>query len=199
LLRRCRSPQRQGEPSNLIVNSPSPRKSPPARHHPRKRVIQYSRDASLDPRGRGVPDRPLSRAMTAVRYARSFSRHDMSEVCVVLALLEDRGRRESRMRAAPAVSCARCTANAHTSIQVQRRQSGLPCAMVLRFPSCSPWRPGFLATIASRNNPQDLTPASGRRDHTTSPSASRAVRQKRIRVHRIPPHVRDDREPPLVG
>ena len=32
----------------------------------------------------------------------------------------------------------------------------------------------------------NLTPASGRQDHTTSPSASRAVRQKRIRVHRIP-------------
>src|ERR1700743_3475802 len=26
----------------------------------------------------------------------------------------------------------------HTSIQVQRRQSGLPCAMVLRLTSCSP-------------------------------------------------------------
>jgi hypothetical protein len=25
-----------------------------------------------------------------------------------------------------------------------------------------------------------------------------AVRQKRLRVHRIPPHVRDDRETPLV-
>ena len=45
---------------------------------------------------------------------------------------------------------------------------------------------------------KNLTPASGRQDHTTSPSASRAVRQKRIRVHRIPPHVRDDRETPLV-
>jgi hypothetical protein len=31
-----------------------------------------------------------------------------------------------------------------------------------------------------------LTPASGRQDHTTSPSTSRAVRQKRIGVHRIP-------------
>jgi hypothetical protein len=29
------------------------------------------------------------------------------------------------------------------------------------------------------------------------PSASRAVRQKRIRVHRIPARVRDDRETPL--
>ena len=45
---------------------------------------------------------------------------------------------------------------------------------------------------------KNLTPASRRQDHTTSPSASRAVRQKRVRVHRIPPRVRDDREPPLV-
>jgi hypothetical protein len=43
-----------------------------------------------------------------------------------------------------------------------------------------------------------LTPASRRQDHTTSPSASRAVRQKRLSVHRIPLHVRDDRETPLV-
>src|ERR1700686_4916284 len=32
-----------------------------------------------------------------------------------------------------------------------------------------------------------FTPASGRQDHTSSPSASHAVRQERIRVHRIPP------------
>jgi hypothetical protein len=31
-----------------------------------------------------------------------------------------------------------------------------------------------------------LTPASGRQDHTTSPSASRAIRQRRQSVHRIP-------------
>jgi hypothetical protein len=45
---------------------------------------------------------------------------------------------------------------------------------------------GFIATVATRKLPRNLTPASGRQDHTTSPSASRAVRQKRIRVHRIP-------------
>ncbi len=59
---------------------------------------------------------------------------------------------------------------------------------------------GFLVTIASRDAKllENLTPAPGRQDHTTSPSTSRAVRQKRIGVHRIPPHVRDDRETPLV-
>src|ERR1700738_5094015 len=45
--------------------------------------------------------------------------------------LHKRGRRESRMRAAPAVSCAKLCKNTHTSIQVQRRQSDFPCAMVL--------------------------------------------------------------------
>ena len=40
-------------------------------------------------------------------------------------------------------------------------------------------------------------PASGHQDHTTSPSASSAIRQERVHVHRIPPRVRDDREPPL--
>src|ERR1700760_4900850 len=54
-----------------------------------------------------------------------------------------RGRREDRVRAAPAVSRAKSEKNTHTSIQVQRKQSGLPCAMVLRLTSCSPWRPAF--------------------------------------------------------
>jgi hypothetical protein len=43
----------------------------------------------------------------------------------------------------------------------------------------------------------NLTPASGRQDHTTSPSASGALVFGTISVHRIPPHVRDDRETPL--
>src|SRR5260370_34104960 len=58
---------------------------------------------------------------------------------------------------------------------------------------------GLFATVALRILPHNLTPASGRQDHTTSPSASRAVRQRRIRVHRISPHVRDDRDPPLLS
>src|SRR5882757_9903257 len=45
--------------------------------------------------------------------------------------------------------------------------------------------------------PANLTPASGCQDHTASPSATAALVIRRHRVHRIPPHVRDDREPPL--
>jgi hypothetical protein len=43
----------------------------------------------------------------------------------------------------------------------------------------------------------NLTPASGRQDHTASPSASNVIRLLTRRVHRIPSRVRDDREPPL--
>src|SRR5882724_2783371 len=64
-------------------------------------------------------------------------------------------------------------------------------------------------------NSANLTPASGRQDHTTSPyaehlSSARLViahrpfdppchpsRAKRCRVHRIPPRVRDDHDTPL--
>src|ERR1700686_1210760 len=84
------------------------------------------------------------------------------------------GSRECRMRAAPAVSCAKCTkenAHEHTG---QRRHFGIPCAMALRLMPRSPRRrirlvtvigglkglvaPGW-ADIASA----DLTPATGAR------------------------------------
>ena len=45
----------------------------------------------------------------------------------------------------------------------------------------------------------DLTPASRRQDHTTSPSASVPFVSSTISVHRIPPHVRDDHDTPLCG
>jgi len=42
-----------------------------------------------------------------------------------------------------------------------------------------------------------LAPASGRQDHTALPSASAPFVKSAACVHRIPPHVRDDRETPL--
>jgi hypothetical protein len=41
------------------------------------------------------------------------------------------------------------------------------------------------------NSSRNLTPAPGRQDHTTSPSASRALVRSTISVHRIPPRVDD--------
>ena len=61
----------------------------------------------------------------------------------------------------------------------------------------------MFATIAPKKLaksllPRNLTPASGRQDHTTSPSAARTFVKSAVRVHRIPPRVRDDRDTPLM-
>jgi hypothetical protein len=134
-----------------------------------------------------------------------------------------RGRRECRVRAAPAVSCATCTkenAHEHTG---QRRHFGIPCAMALRLMPRSPRRRIRLVTVVSGlkvlRNPvgltktsADLTPATGARTtrfcrtrlrrsscapwlaHGKPPCEH--LRARRCRVHRIPSRVRDDGQRP---
>src|SRR6476646_1636470 len=109
-----------------------------------------------------------------------------------------RGRREDRVRAAPAVSCAiahRKRAHEHTGSAGASRPS-LRSGFTAYF-ELSPVN-GFLATVIMRILPHHLTPAPRRQDHTTSPYASCALVCCALRVHRISPHVRDDREPPLI-
>ena len=109
------------------------------------------------------------------------------------------GRRECRTPDAPANRvCKNSGRYAHALVRSHRKSSGIPRAMVLRLTSCSPRRPAFLPPSSPRSLlPRNLMPASGHQDHTTSPSASGAIRQRRISVHHIPSRVRDDREPPL--
>src|SRR6266545_4822060 len=95
---------------------------------------------------------------------------------------QNRGRRECRMRAAPAVSCANARENAHTSIQVQRRQSDIPCAMALRLISRSPRRRIRLVTVVGGLRlvkpgrvdfaSAQLGTSNGCQDHTIFPYAS---------------------------
>ncbi|HLH73412.1 MAG TPA: hypothetical protein VKX96_09010, partial [Chloroflexota bacterium] len=78
----------------------------------------------------------------------------------------------------------------------------LPCAMVLTVSfvlslviglSCHHRRRDAQNIIA------DLTPASRRQDHTTSPSAFVPFVVRHQSVHRIPPNVRDDGQRPFFG
>src|SRR6266404_3320838 len=81
---------------------------------------------------------------------------------------------------------------------VTPERPGIPRAMVLRLTSRSPRRSGLLSP-SSALLIADLTPASGRQNHTTSPSASAPFVTCAARVHRIPPHVGDVRNAPLLG
>src|SRR3982751_421668 len=114
--------------------------------------------------------------------------------------LERRGRREDRVRAAPAVSCARCTSkNAHehtgsaetlrpsprngfTAYSALSSVTGLFCHRRPREALASQ----ELDTSVGVSGPHDFAVRARLRSSFAS-----------IRVHRIPPHVRDDREPPL--
>ena len=101
----------------------------------------------------------------------------------------------------PGVRCARsrtcrvvntCVSHhGHTGITRHSPRDGLQ--LIPR----SPRRSGFLVTVTCGVFSTSLTPASRRQDHTTSPSASGTLVGSALRVHRIPPHVRDDRETPF--
>src|SRR5258705_4431806 len=74
---------------------------------------------------------------------------------------------------------------------------GIPRAMVLRFPSCSPRRSGSFATVTGGIASTDLTPASRCQDHTTSPSASASPVSRAKASTAAHSYVRDGRGTPL--
>jgi hypothetical protein len=89
------------------------------------------------------------------------------------------------------------------------RTTGLPCAMVLTVSFVlSPVRPGFVVTVRATpkasSRPRQCAgalrgaPASGRQDHTTSPSAIRHSSRDVSRPSHPAANVRDDREAPLL-
>jgi hypothetical protein len=94
--------------------------------------------------------------------------------------------------------CALVVENAHEYSQRSHRKSpGIPARNGLRLirtlPGDRAFLPPSLAEVAFHKLDASVE-ASGPHDFTVR---FRAARQKHIRVHRIPPRVRDDREPPL--
>ena len=114
--------------------------------------------------------------------------------------------RYQRAQGRPGARCTRDLAckrveKAHTSIQVQRRQSDLPCAMVYSLFRALPGDRAFL-TPSPADKSTDLTPTSGASGPHVFAVRIKRVRQRAVSVHRIPypvsrPAYRDDREPPL--
>ena len=81
-------------------------------------------------------------------------------------------------------------------------RSGIPCAMVLRFPSCSPRRPGLVASVISAMREHcrrlDISVGiSGPHDFAVR-LCSRSSFESKARPPHPAPNVRDDRETPLL-
>jgi hypothetical protein len=100
-----------------------------------------------------------------------------------------------------------CAKNAHTSIQVQRRQSGIPCAMALRLMPCSPRRRIRLVTVAAGLMAdqirldsichRQLDTSNGCRNHTVLPYAAASFVWRAMITHRPKPALRSRSRPTL--
>jgi hypothetical protein len=109
------------------------------------------------------------------------------------------------VRAAPAVSCARMHKEAHTSIQVQRRQSGFPCAMGYGLLRALPGDRAFLPPSSARTCSRTLSAsvgAPGPHDFTVRNNAVRRARTE-VRANAVAstasrPTFVTTRDPPLV-
>ena len=155
------------------------------------------------------------------RHAFPFPRRDpLPGFCKILSL------REKRAQGMPGARRARslvCKNKKHTSKSPRSHRNARHSprngfnGFLRALPGDRAFLPPSYSGVASTN----LMPASGHQDHTTSPSAAvstKATRRAwyqsrrsfseggsaplvwlRRRVHRIPPRVRDDREPPLCG
>jgi hypothetical protein len=133
------------------------------------------------------------------RYESASPRRDAPELCFDFHPQETRGRREDRVRAAPAVSRAIVIGKKRT--RAYRFSGGNPAFPAQWFTAYSALAP--VTGLSCHRHPLEvllpanLTPASGRQAHTASPSARVTLVSRNSRVHRIPPRVRDDRDPPL--
>jgi hypothetical protein len=114
----------------------------------------------------------------ASRSRRMISR----ESCLIVRASKSRGRRESRAHDAPAASRAMI----ESTPQVHRVDPAFPAQWFTAYFVLSP-EIGFIVSVAGKFASADLTPASRRQDHTTLPSAAKALVRSNACVHRIPP------------
>ena len=134
-----------------------------------------------------------------------FPRRETPESCKFIRPRKSEGAGNAGCTLHPRSRVQKMHKEAHTSIQVQRRQSDIPCAMVLTVSFVLSSVTGLCCHRRSRealasheldtsvgvSGPHDFAV----RNNIVRPHALSARRYHR--VHRIPPHVRDDREPPL--
>jgi hypothetical protein len=107
------------------------------------------------------------------------------------------GRRECRVPGAPAASCA--VKKAHEfETEGTPNSPAFPARWVTAYPALSPVS-GLIATVARKIAPANLTSASGGQDHTALPSAQVRSSPAPKRPSHPAPHVRDDRDPPLLA
>ena len=125
----------------------------------------------------------------------------LPELFKFVAPLETEGAGNAGCALHPRSRVPRIAHLAHTSIQVSGNTPTSPAQWLYGLLRALPGERAFLPPSPADNS-ANLTPASRRQDHTTSPYAfvhPSALARLNKSVHRIPgPTHRDDRETPLV-
>jgi hypothetical protein len=111
------------------------------------------------------------------RYTFAFSRHQAPEFCLIDP--PNKGRGECRVPVAPAAARV-VVGSTRVSHHGRTGKPGIPARDgVNGFLRALPGDRAFVVTVAGEISFANLTPASGRQDHTTSPSARMRSRQQR--------------------
>jgi hypothetical protein len=119
----------------------------------------------------------------------AFPRHHAPGFCKIFRPLRAWG-----MPGARAPAAARGVVNTRVSHHGYAETPGIPARS--GFNDLLRALPGDRALLSPSS--ANLTPASRRQDHTTSPSAISAFVKCAVNVHRISSRVRDDRDTPLM-
>ncbi len=146
----------------------------PARHareggHPVLRGLSVQSQMSLE---YWIP----ASAGTTAGNDLAFSRRGSPEVCCLPCPRKQRAQGRPGARCTRGLACTSVQKKTHTSIQVQRRHPAFPAQWFTAYFVLFPVN-GFLATVAPRAAPRNLTPAPRRQNHTTSPYATGQPRQ----------------------
>ena len=135
-------------------------------------------------------DAPLKAGHDSGEHNFAFPRHEMPESCMVRVPQEQEGR-ECRMLAAP---MARLQQGKQAAITTDTpKQSGIPCATVLRLIAFSPWsagldslrRPGIITQSFGASGPHAFA-VRGCFTRPTKPTASIASRTAFVTIAKRP-------------
>src|SRR5207245_7314698 len=136
--------------------------------------------------------------VTTTEYEAAISRRWSPEVCIVVC-----PPRNWRAQGRPGACCTRglaCDLRKQKCTRAYRAAGAFRPSLRNGFTAyfvLSPVHGSFASVATGEALPlPDLAPAPRRPNHTTSPYASGAYVYRAISVHRISPHVRDDRERP---
>jgi hypothetical protein len=132
-------------------------------------------------------------------YDSAFPRRNAPEVCINLTLLK-----KQRAQGKPG---ARCTRGLACNLHIKKRtrayrfsgeHPAFPAQWFYGLLRALPGERAFLPPLLRWNDPAQLDASIGASGPHDFAVRVRHVRLRDISVHRIPPRVRDDRDPPLI-